>query len=740
MYKSTFTLGFILVGAALIVQSHNECRLVNHGYLKPFKGFVFFAAVCAFHCLWVMEKDNTNKASLNTGNSNASSGSKSNLFDNAPILKSILKKSVTSSTKTALNVSTAGRQGEVNEGLKASELAAKLKHIDVLKPQRGVKFADYVDVLPTDQNMENVTSNVEVLGNEKNTMDDSSQVSSGERHENVNLVAGPTYSNQHGNATGASAIGSETGNGSSEGVLKPQRGVKFAEYVDVLPTDQNMENVTSNIEVLGNEKNTMDDSSQVSSGERHENVNLVAGPNYSNQHGNATGASAIGSDTGNSSSEGGPRIIVGWNQDDVDLTVVAMDDQRLEGLCKKVFRNWEWTSNGNLCLKGPRIIVGWNQDDVDLTVVAMDDQVIHTCIRFKIDKKELFCSFIYAHNRYTHRRPLWRNLVLHKHYVRNRPWCLLGDFNSALNLEDRVEGSSVIDIAMREFKDCVEEIEVFDINRSGLQFTWNQKPRGTDGKLKKIDRIMTNLACTDGFVGAHAIFQPYRISDHSPAILTIPTSYKFTPRPFKFYNILVQNSQFKRTVKESWDMDVSGFHMYKVVSKLKALKKPLRKLLFNEGNIHDKVVKLRHELDTLGDGSKALAWSDSWCSLSPLANIVSSRDVHRAGFCPTTTVRDIITPNGWAWPSDWVVCYPVLGSMNIPQLVDHLEDSLFDDMCKKFTNSLYGYFIGQRIVFPVVKLKDFTRPHAFGPRFGFLTCLLCGMVLPFSVLFKYDRL
>ncbi|PWA40329.1 RNA-directed DNA polymerase, eukaryota, Reverse transcriptase zinc-binding domain protein [Artemisia annua] len=109
---------------------------------------------------------------------------------------------------------------------------------------------------------------------------------------------------------------------------------------------------------------------------------------------------------------------------------------------------------------------------------------------------------------------------------------------------------------------------------------------------------MANLACTDGFVGAHAIFQPYRISDHSPAILTIPTSYKFTPRPFKFYNILVQNSQFKRMVKESWDMDVSGFHMYKVVSKLKALKKPLRKLLYNEGNIHDKVVKLRHELDT----------------------------------------------------------------------------------------------------------------------------------------------
>ncbi|PWA89849.1 reverse transcriptase domain, Reverse transcriptase zinc-binding domain protein [Artemisia annua] len=162
-----------------------------------------------------------------------------------------------------------------------------------------------------------------------------------------------------------------------------------------------------------------------------------------------------------------------------------------------------------------------------------------------------------------------------------------------------------------------------------LQFTWNQKPRGTDGKLKKIDRIMANLAFTDAFIGAHAIFQPYRISDHSPAILTIPTSHKFTPRPFKFYNIIVQNSQFKGKVKEFWDMDVSGFHMYKV----------------------------------LGNGSKALAWFDSWCLLSPLANIVSSRDFHRAGFGPTTTVRDIITPIGWAWPGDWVIRYCLFAGM-----------------------------------------------------------------------------
>ena len=148
----------------------------------------------------------------------------------------------------------------------------------------------------------------------------------------------------------------------------------------------------------------------------------------------------------------------------------------------------------------------WNVEVVDLNVVAMTDQVVHTFNRFKADKKELFCSFVYAHNRYTHRRPLWANLGLHNQLVRNRPWCVLGDFNSALNLEDKVEVSSIIDIAMREFKECVDTNEFIDINRSGLQFTWNQKPRGLDGTFRKIDRIMANLGFLDSFASAHAIF------------------------------------------------------------------------------------------------------------------------------------------------------------------------------------------------------------------------------------------
>ncbi|GJZ92618.1 RNA-directed DNA polymerase, eukaryota, reverse transcriptase zinc-binding domain protein [Tanacetum coccineum] len=216
-------------------------------------------------------------------------------------------------------------------------------------------------------------------------------------------------------------------------------------------------------------------------------------------------------------------------------------DSNLQRLCSLVFPHWDWTLNGSSCSKGTRIILGWNHNEVDVAVINQDDQCIHTRVWFKKERKELFCSFVYAHNRYTQQRALWQCLCLHKVYVRDRPWYLLGDFNPALFLEDSMAGLSCIDISMREFKDCVVEIKVMDVQRSGLQFTWSQKPKGKDGLLKKIDRIMANMELNDVFIGAHAIFKPYCVSDHSPSVLNIPTLAKQTPYPFKFYNVVTRN-------------------------------------------------------------------------------------------------------------------------------------------------------------------------------------------------------
>ncbi|GKE65589.1 RNA-directed DNA polymerase, eukaryota, reverse transcriptase zinc-binding domain protein, partial [Tanacetum coccineum] len=138
-----------------------------------------------------------------------------------------------------------------------------------------------------------------------------------------------------------------------------------------------------------------------------------------------------------------------------------VDIGKLENVCARVCAKWKWASNGSYCTKGSRIILGWNDDIVDVNVLSCFSQVIHSKVILKSDQKALFCTFVYASNSYVTRRQLWQNLKFHKHFVHKA----LGDLS----------------------------IEVDDVNSTGLQFTWNQKPRAERGILKKIDRVMGNV-------------------------------------------------------------------------------------------------------------------------------------------------------------------------------------------------------------------------------------------------------
>ncbi|GJY88017.1 hypothetical protein Tco_0502645 [Tanacetum coccineum] len=207
------------------------------------------------------------------------------------------------------------------------------------------------------------------------------------------------------------------------------------------------------------------------------------------------------------------------DEEEVEEVYNECDNQKGASTLSEV---WKWTSNELSCSKGSRIILGRNPNIVNVVIISFNDQVMHACIAFKAEKKELFY------------------------------------FNVSLSADESSVGTSYIDTGMRDFQECVENIEVADVNSTGLRFTWNQKPMGNDGTLKKIDRIMANIEFNFVFVGACAVFQPYRISDHSPAILRLPMNF---------------------------------------VKRLKLLKKPFRNLLYDEGNLNENVKKLRYELD-----------------------------------------------------------------------------------------------------------------------------------------------
>ncbi|GJV28077.1 sodium/hydrogen exchanger 6 [Tanacetum coccineum] len=69
------------------------------------------------------------------------------------------------------------------------------------------------------------------------------------------------------------------------------------------------------------------------------------------------------------------------------------------------------------------------------------------------------------------------------------------------------------------------------------------------------------------------------------------------PKPFKLSNFLVYKEGFREIMDSGWNVHIKGYAMYRVVKRLKGLKSPFSKLLHNHGNLHDRVNKIRIELD-----------------------------------------------------------------------------------------------------------------------------------------------
>ncbi|XP_022023605.1 uncharacterized protein LOC110923858 [Helianthus annuus] len=271
----------------------------------------------------------------------------------------------------------------------------------------------------------------------------------------------------------------------------------------------------------------------------------------------------------------------------------------LEKVCKKVFNNWDWTSNGTLCDKGTRVIVGCNVDNVELVVLHATNQVVHVQVRFKKDNAMVNVSFVYASNNEKERKQLWESLKMHKGPAQLNPWVIMGDFNVGLNLDDTCMGSSNVNSAMKDFIECVNYLEVFDVRAHGMHYTWSQCPKKGIGIRKKLDRILVNVSFVDRFVDACGVFLPNGISDHSPALLKIIEAEKNKPKPFKFTNLLAHKKEFLDVVTNGWAMEVMGVPMFLVVKKLRGLKHPLRLLLMKQGNIHKKVTELKAEMESL---------------------------------------------------------------------------------------------------------------------------------------------
>ncbi|GKB03280.1 RNA-directed DNA polymerase, eukaryota, reverse transcriptase zinc-binding domain protein [Tanacetum coccineum] len=196
------------------------------------------------------------------------------------------------------------------------------------------------------------------------------------------------------------------------------------------------------------------------------------------------------------------------------------------------------------------------------------DQVMHFEVVIIPENMKCFISYIYAENTCKDRRLLWKNLVDHMAIIGSSPWALLGDFNVSLSF-----GESMV---------CF----ILGLKRGNPKL----------GILKKLDRVMGNGAFVHNFSGSYSNFLPYLASDHCPTLLVLPDVQTSKPKSFRFMNFLAEKDNFLPTVRQNWNVEVKGFCMFVLVKRFKNIKKCMRKLNKDNGNVFEKAKFLKAEL------------------------------------------------------------------------------------------------------------------------------------------------
>ncbi|XP_075101585.1 uncharacterized protein LOC142177025 [Nicotiana tabacum] len=120
----------------------------------------------------------------------------------------------------------------------------------------------------------------------------------------------------------------------------------------------------------------------------------------------------------------------------------------------------------------------------------------------------------------------------------NKPWVLGGDFNSVLQLQDRINGNPVNLAEIHDFTKCVQELGINELACEGDYYTWSNKQDGMDRLWSRINRMFGNYEWMMQWGHITTVYDVAFISDHNPMSLKFTVDQGNRRIPSKFFNKL----------------------------------------------------------------------------------------------------------------------------------------------------------------------------------------------------------
>lgn len=135
----------------------------------------------------------------------------------------------------------------------------------------------------------------------------------------------------------------------------------------------------------------------------------------------------------------------------------------------------------------------------------------------------------------TRELPLWNELLGLSSSI-NMPWCVMGDFNCVVNMDEILGGREHWTPDMQDFKDCISHCGLGHISTVGPLFTWTNK-RLNDPVFKRLDRMLGNQHWFSIFTNCVALVKPRGLMGHHPLVLHVPMELDKVDKTFQFLNL-----------------------------------------------------------------------------------------------------------------------------------------------------------------------------------------------------------
>ncbi|XP_026378819.1 uncharacterized protein LOC113273290 [Papaver somniferum] len=215
-------------------------------------------------------------------------------------------------------------------------------------------------------------------------------------------------------------------------------------------------------------------------------------------------------------------------------------------------------------------------------VISVSSQMITVSVG------DVLVSGVHAHVNLVQRRFLWSEMKLISDL--NKPWIILGDFNAILSQDEKIGDKSPNRNSILEVSDCLNQCELIQAPKNGLNYTWSNRQQGSKRILCTLDRVVFNQKWIQLYGDWGYKVGMRIVSDHAPLLGGCASIPKPQNVPRIFQKMWLSHPNFLNVVADCWANSVVGDPAFRFLQKLKNLNKVLNDWNWQVfGNVHVKI-------------------------------------------------------------------------------------------------------------------------------------------------------